>query len=74
MYCNTKSTQELMKIDAIKIPIFKQNNFLCIVTQKVPKNEGKVYPVCHSQKKSSHKRKVRANLEKDVCILKSKIN
>ena len=38
MYCNTKSTQELMKINAIKIPIFKQDNILCIVTQKVHKN------------------------------------
>ena len=33
-------------MNAIKIPIFKENNVLCIVTQNVPKNECNVYNVC----------------------------
>ena len=32
-------------MNAIKIPIFKHNNVLCIVTQKVHKNEWNVYNV-----------------------------
>ena len=64
-----------MKTNATEIPIFKQNNVLCIVTQKVHKNEWNVYNVYQPQKKSSLERKVPANQEKDVCVhLKVKMN
>ena len=62
-------------MNAIKILIFKQNNVLCIVTQKVRKNEWNVYNVCKLPKNLlSQKKKVPANLEEDVSILKWKIN
>ena len=39
-----------MKINAIKIPIFRENNVLCIVAQKVHKNDWNVYNVRQPQK------------------------
>ena len=38
-------------MNAEKIPIFKLNNVLCIVRQKVRKNQWNVHNVCQSQKK-----------------------
>ena len=53
-------------MNVLKIPIFKQNNILDIVT-KLHKNEWKFITYAN-HKKSSQKKKVRANLEKDVCV------
>ena len=39
---------EQIEINAVKIPISKQNNVLCIIT-KLHKNEWKVYYVCQPQ-------------------------
>ena len=59
--------QNKWKLDAIKIPIFKQNNVLCIVI-KVHPNELKIYHVCQPQRNFLSKEKAPANLEKDVCV------
>ena len=42
-------------MNATEIPIFKQNNVLCIVTQKVHKNQWNVHNVCKTQEIFSQK-------------------
>ena len=57
------------KNECNKISIFEGNYVLRIVTQKLYKNELIFYNVCQPRNKtSSLKRKVPANLEKDVCM------
>ena len=57
-----------MKIYVLKIPIFKQNNISCIVTN-VHKNEWKfIMYVNHTKNNLLTKEKVPANLENDVYV------
>ena len=43
-------------MNALNIPIIKENNVLCLVTQKVHKHEWNVYNVCQPQKGFSRKK------------------
>ena len=58
-------------MNILKIPRFKQKNVLRIVT-KVHNNEWKFIIYANHKKNPLTKEKVPANLEKNVCILKSK--
>ena len=67
MHVKIRLTEEI-KINTIKISIFKQNNVLYfIVTQKVLKNKSIVFNRCKPQIVFSQT-KVPTNLEKDVCV------
>ena len=55
-------------MNAIKILIFKQNNVLYIVTQKVHYNEWNVYNVCKPQKVFSQKKSPSQSREKCLCV------
>ena len=56
-----------MKINAMKIPVFKQNNVLCIVIQRYTRMH-KMFIMYAKYKKVFSQKKVPANLEKDFCV------